>query len=159
MRYHDDLRRLRTLQSWSLALFRRVELDGLIADGAEWSSCRLCEARARQLVKAGRRAAVAAEIEACVELAGAGLLSDPSQISGWLVDLRVAQVGAAGRDLLELARALRSAERPKARGVAMAMLLVRHGQSPLYVGDGPNDIALAANAAQMALSGRDGPDP
>jgi hypothetical protein len=61
-------------------------------------------------------------------------------------------VRAAASELRALARALRSADAPGARGVAMAVLLVRHGQSPLYVGYGPNDVALAAKATRVALT-------
>lgn len=149
-------RNLGTVQDRCVALLRRAELDGLIADGTEWRSRRLCEARGRQLVQARRRAAVATEIETCIEMARSGALSGSSQMPVLLVDLRVAEVCAADHALMALARALRSAERPEARGVAMAMLLVRHGQSPLFVAHGPNDVASAANAAQRALTGPPG---
>ena len=138
--------------TWLLAISRREELDGLIADGIAPSSCRLCEVRSRQLVKRGRRAAIAAEIEERVEQAAAGSFGGFVQPSILLVDLRLAEVRAAASELRALARALRSADPPRARGIAMALLLVRHGQSPLYVGYGTNDVFLAANAARVALT-------
>jgi len=147
---------LERLADWYVAASRHVEVDGLLADGTDGNSCRFCQARARQLVKASRRAALAAELETLIELAGEESQRGRSQTPLSIMDLRVAAVRTARRELLELAHALRSAERPEARGVALAMLLVRHGQSPLYVDYGPDDVALAAKVAMTALTGSPG---
>jgi hypothetical protein len=139
--------------TWCLAVSRRDELDELIADGRPASASRLLEERSRQLVKASRRVALAAQIEALVELAGAAPVSGTRRMPVWLVDLRVAEVRGAGPELRDLARALRSADALSARGVAMAMLLVRHGESPLYVDYGPGELVRAVQATTAVLTG------
>lgn len=144
---------MRRLWSWGVASSRTGWLDALIANGSEAAAPELCEVRARQLVKIGRRVAIAGQIEACVETAETVLRSSRRPASVWLVDLRAAEVRAAAVELVGLAGALRSAEPAEARGAAMAMLLVRDGESPLYVASGPDDIANAANAARIALCG------
>jgi hypothetical protein len=127
------------------------QLDELICRGDLMSAPELCEARARQLVKLRRRVAIAAQIETCVEAAATDLGVSRRRTSVWLADLRETEVRAAAAELLELACALRSRHRVEPRGVAMAMLLIRDGESPLYVAGG-SDIAQAANAARAALS-------
>jgi hypothetical protein len=112
----------------------------------------LSEVRARQLVKVGRRLAIAGQIETCVETAAVDSHRRLRAASVWQVDLRSAEVQAASTELLELARILRSGKRVNARGVAMAMRLVRDGESPLYVARGADDIARAASAATAALA-------
>jgi hypothetical protein len=91
--------------------------------------------------------------EALIELAGAGLVGASSQTPLSLVDLRTEEVRAASSQLSGVAVALRSGEPPVARGVALANLLVRHGRSPLYVENAPNDVQLAAAATTAALIG------
>jgi hypothetical protein len=144
---------VRMLWRWSVARSRAGELDALIAHGDRVAAPELCEARGRQLVKVHRRAAVAAQIETCVEAA-----TDPRgswrRTSAWHVDLRDRAVSAAAAELLDLAHALRAAQRVEPRGVAMATLLVRDGQSSLYVARDTDDVAKAANAARAALSAR-----
>jgi hypothetical protein len=142
---------VRRLWSWGVASSRTGWLDALIANGMEATAPELCEARARQLVKVGRRVALAGQIEACVEMAQTNLRRSQRPASVWLVDLRAAEVRAAAAALIALAGTLRSAEPAEARGVAMAMLLVRDGESPLYVAHGPDDIVKAVNAARVAL--------
>ena len=147
-RVGDTMRRLWT---WGVAISRPSQLDALIATGREATAPGLCEVRARQLVKVGRRVAIAGQIEACVEMAETVRRSSRRPASVWLVDLRMAEVRATAAALIALADALRSAEPAAPRGVAMAMLLLRDGDSPLYVAYGPADIANAANAARIAL--------
>ena len=142
---------MRRLWRWGVARSRAGCLDALIANGREATAPELCEARARQLVKVGRRAALAGQIEACVEMAETDLRRSQRPASVWLVDLRAAEVRAATAALVALAGTLRSAEPVQPRGVAMAMLLVRDGESPLYVAHGPDDIVNAVNAARVAL--------
>ena len=142
---------MRRLWIWGVATSRPSQLDALIATGREATASELCEVRARQIVKVGRRVAIAGQIEACVEMAGTVLHCSRRPVSVWAVDLRAAQVRAAAAELLDLAGTLRSAEPAEPRGVAMAMLLVRDGESPLYVAHGPDDIVKALNAARAAL--------
>lgn len=147
-------RTIQTLWRWGLASSRARQLDELISREDRASTPELCEVRARQLVRGRRRVAIAAQIETCVEMAAIEAGGSRRHTSVWLVDLPAAEVRAAATELLDLATALRSAEPAEPRGVAMAMLLVRDGESPLYVADGPGEIAKAANAARMALSAR-----
>ena len=144
----------RMLWRSSVARSRAAELDGLIANGDRISAPELCEARARQLVKHRRRAAVAAQIEACVEAALTDVRGPRRRTSVWLVDLRDAEVRAAAAELLDLAQALQASGRVEPRGVAMAMLLAHDGESPLYVAYDRDEVAKAANAARTALSAR-----
>lgn len=129
-----------------------AQLDELISRGDRMTAAKLCEARARQLENVRRRVAIAAQIETCVEAAATDLRGSRPRTSVWLADLRQAEVLAAAPELLDLACALRSPDRVAPRGVAMAMLLIRDGESPLYVAGGQGDIAQAANAARDALS-------
>ena len=147
-------RTVRMLWRWSVARSRAGELDELIANGDRVAAPELCEARGRQLVKVHRRAAVAAQIETCVEAAAADPRGSWRRTSAWHVDLRDREVRAAAAELLDLAQALRAAQRVEPRGVAMATLLVRDGESSLYVAHGPDDVAKAANAARTALLAR-----
>jgi hypothetical protein len=98
------------LWRWGAARSHAAELDGLIADGDRLSAPELREVRARQLVKLRRRAAVAAQIEACVEAASTDIRGARRRTSVWLVDLRDAEVRAAAADLLEHSQALRSSD-------------------------------------------------
>jgi hypothetical protein len=147
-------RTVRMLWRWSVARSRAGELDALIAHGDRVAAPELCEARGRQLVNVHRRAAVAAQIETCVEAATTDPRGSWRRTSAWHVDLRDHAVSAAAAELLDLAHALRVAQRVEPRGVAMATLLVRDGQSSLYVARGADDVAKAANAARVALSAR-----
>jgi hypothetical protein len=142
---------MRRLWRWGIASSRASWLDALIANGREATAPELCEVRARQLVKVGRRVALTGQIEACVEVAETDLCRSRRPASVWLVDLRAAEVRAAAAELVDLAGTLRSAEPAEPRGVAMVMLLVRDGESPLYVAHGPDDIVNAVNAARVAL--------
>jgi hypothetical protein len=144
---------VRLLAASCSARAHREELDGLIADGAGPSSSRLCEARARQLVGSRYRSALASEIEALIELAGAASVGASSPPTLSLVDLQIDEVRAARSQLSKVAEALRSADPPVARGVALATLLVRDGRSPLYVENAPDDVQLAATATAAALIG------
>jgi hypothetical protein len=142
---------MRRLWRTGVASSRAGWLDALIANGREATAPELCEVRAGQLVKVGRRVVLASQIEACVEMAETDLRRSRRPPSVWLVDLRAAEVRAAAGELVDLAGTLRSAEPAEPRGVAMAILLVRDGESPLYVAHGPDDIVKAVNAARTAL--------
>lgn len=145
---------LQTLWCWAEARSRARELDELIATGDGVAASELRAARCRQLVTVRRRAALAAQIEECVEAAVTDVRGLRQRTSVWLVDLREPEVRAAAAELLDLAHALRASGRVEPRGVAMATLLVRDGESPLYMAHGPDDVAKAASAARAALSAR-----
>jgi hypothetical protein len=129
---------------------RREELDVRIADGTDSGSSGPCAARSptRCSKPAG---SLASEIEGTIELAERSGGGVSLNISPWLADLRIAEIRAARSRLWAVAQALRSAESPQPRGVALATLLVRDGRSPLYVRHGPRDVELAAEATLAAL--------
>lgn len=137
----------------ALTLCRASQLDALIASGDEASAPELCGFRARQLLKPGCREAIAAQIEACVEMAGSVSRTSGRPTSVWLADLRAAEVHAVEAELLDLARQLRSSEPAQARGVAMAVRLVCDAESPLYGFRVPSDVPGAVHAARSALRG------
>ena len=145
----------RRLMSWGLATARREELDGLIACGFGPTASQVCQARARQLVKKSRRSALASEIDALINVVDEPAVGGPTNPL-WLVSLRVEEVRGARTRLCTLALLLRSIEHPTARGVALAMLLVRDGRSPLFVRYGPADLERAAEATIAALLGATG---
>jgi hypothetical protein len=142
----------RRVLNWGLATARRQMLDELIAGGVDPGSSPACQERARQLMKKSRRAALAAEIDAIVNVVGESRSGDPPSPL-WLASLRVEEVRAARTQLSAVALLLRSIEQPAARGVALAMLLVRDGRSPLFVRYGPADVKQAADATTSALLG------
>lgn len=152
----------RSVISWCEAHLRSEQLDRLIADGLPRSAPgidpatrRLCEARARQLVRRDQRVALALQIERILALAASDAAPGGSRREIWAIDLRLADVRDAGRALEQIAGALRAPESPPARGVARAALLVRDGRSPLYVFSGPHDLRLAAEATVRALTAAD----
>jgi hypothetical protein len=145
---------LRQVMSRVAAHARGRELDELLATGLK--PCELgldpamgdlCQTRARLLRRRSFRLILAQELEDVLRLAGAGAAADPI----WTIDLQLDQVREATAALQQVIAALRSREPPEAHGIALAVLLLRDGRSPLYDRRAHGGLRLAAEAAAHAL--------
>lgn len=110
------------------------------------------QARARLLVGRHFRYALAAEIEGLLAHAAAATAAQRRPASVWTVDLRVHEVRDAASTLRLLANELQAPGTPRAQGVALALLLMRDGRSPLYSSRATGDLQLAAELAARALT-------
>jgi hypothetical protein len=137
-----------------LAIARREQLDELIADGIDPGGSGVHASRVRQIVDRRSRERLALELEAIIETA-ATVPASARQLPPSLIDLRLTEISAAQHRLRALAQALRDAYPPTARGVALTMLLIHHGRSPLYVDYAPGDVTLAAEMTIAALAGQE----
>jgi CheY-like chemotaxis protein len=122
----------------------RDGLDRLLIDGARPDGSAELALRARQLIRAGHRQTLAAEIESYVACVDAGTPSPQA------ADVSAEEVRVARRALLELAEQLRRVPcRP--RGVAMARLLLRDPHSPLFEPSDDHALWRAARDACRAM--------
>ena len=122
--------------SWCAAHARAPELDRMLADGIEPGaladpvSRRRCQARARLLTRQSFRRTLAAQIEEVL-----ALVADSSALSTvWAVDVQLEQLREARASLRLIVGRLEESTPPRAQGVALAVLLLRDGRSPLYGG-------------------------
>jgi hypothetical protein len=153
-RAHDYLARA---LSGCAARLCGAELDAMLAEGAEPDaladpvSHRRCQARARLLVRRSFRVTLAAQIEGVLALAAdSTAIAAPSTV--WAVDIQLEELCEASPSLRLIGAALRQSTPPRVQGVALALLLLRDGRSPLYGGCAPGELKLAAQATALALA-------
>jgi hypothetical protein len=151
-------RYLRSAISWFAAHVHGEQLDRMIAEGSELQASALdaawrrrCEARERVLVRRHLRHALAAELEDLLALAAGETLANRPLRTAWTVDLDVAEILEASESLRLLVARLKAPGRPRAQGVAQALMLLRDGRSPLYAAHGAGDLKRAAELAARAL--------
>jgi hypothetical protein len=163
----DDVNRLRGHRgahgcraralSWCAARLSGAELDVMLAEGVrpdeltDVASRQRCEARARLLERRSFRLTLAAQIEDVLRLAAEPRARAASS-AVWAVDVQLEQLREAGASLQQIVAGLRQSSPPRAQGVALALLLLRHGRSPLYAGRAPGELELAAQATARALA-------
>jgi hypothetical protein len=143
--------------SWVAARMRGAELDARLAEGpdpgalAHAVSRRRCEARARLLVGRGFRRSLAAQIEEVLALvADPGVARAPSAV--WSVDIPLEQLRRASPSMRRIVARLADAKPPRAQGVALAVLLLRDGRSPLYGSRAAGELELAAQTTALSLT-------
>lgn len=144
---------------WYAAHMRARELDELLAAGTQLSvpgtdlaTRRLCEARARLLVRRSFRFALAQEIDDIIRLAASPQAADPSPPTVWTADIQLEEVRDSAEALRLVVGALRTHGPPEVQGIALALLLLRDGHSPLNDRWAHGDLRLAAEAAARALA-------
>jgi len=102
-------------------------------------------------VRPSFRLTLAAQIEDVLLLAAEPIAgAAPSAL--WAVDVQLEQLREAGTSLRQIVAGLRQSSPPRAQGVALALLLLRDGRSPLYAGRAPGELKLAAQATALALA-------
>ena len=141
--YHPDRPPGSVTGHWR-AWRNRDDLDRLLSEGVDRDASPELSLRARQLARAGHRERLAAEIESYVAHVDGG--ATPALAA----DLCADDVRVARRALLELADQLRR-EPCLPRGVAMARLLVRDPESPLFEPAERYALWRAAREARRAL--------
>jgi hypothetical protein len=149
---------LRGAISWFAARAHGEQLDQMIAEGSELQATALdaawrrrCEARERVLVRRHLRHALAAELEDLLALAAGETLANRPLRTAWTVDLDTAEILEASESLRLLVARLKAPARPRAQGVAQALMLLRDGRSPLYDAHAAGDLKRAAESAARAL--------
>jgi hypothetical protein len=145
--------------SWCAARTGGEELDRMIAEGADPdalgadpSSRPRCEARARLLVRRSFRLALVTEFEDVLAHAAGATGADRPPSPVWAVDIDFDWVRAADMPLRLIVAGLRAEKPPRAQGVALALLLLRDGRSPLYRGQASGGLTSAAELAGRALT-------
>ncbi len=138
-----------------LAFVAGPHFDAELANGIRPSTSIGLGARADHITKRGPCLRVARALRAAIEAA-----ERPSPPNPW--DVRVPVAAGAIRsctdEVLALAEALATTDRPPARGVAIARQLVFDGRSPLLLQAEPNRegadrrLASSVHAAQRALT-------
>lgn len=124
-----------------------VESDALV----EPVSRQRCEARSRLLVRRSFRCTLAAQIAGILALlADSTAVGAPSTVSA--VDIQLDELREASPSLRLIVAGLQGSTAPRAQGVALALLLVRDGRSPLYASRAPGELKLAAQATALALA-------
>jgi hypothetical protein len=143
--------------SWFAARTRGAELDAILAESpdpgvlADSVSRRRCDARARLLVGRGFRHSLAAQIEEVLALvSGPGVAGTPSAV--WSVDISLDELRRASPSMRLIVSRLEDAKPPRAQGVALAVLLLRDGRSPLYGSRAVGELELAAQATALSLA-------
>jgi hypothetical protein len=144
--------------SWCAARLRGAELDPILAEGLEPDARRTdpvsrqrCEARAQLLVRRSFRRALASEIEGVLAFAADFTAKGaPSTVSA--VDVQLDELREATPSLRLIVAGLEEPTPPRAQGVALALLLLRDGRSPLYGSRAPGELKLAAQATALALA-------
>jgi hypothetical protein len=134
-----------------LARVFAASLDAALAAGRPPESSRLLAARARHIVAPGRRRALAAHWEhlLCVARQRAG--EPRSRAAATAVPLRAGQIVDAAPAIGELVTRLTVQLPVRARGVAMASVLLTDAAGPVYSRCGTVTLAHALDAAISAL--------
>jgi hypothetical protein len=125
---------------------RRLELDRLLAAGADPSASPLLAARAAQLVEPSTRQRIAA----CLEQFAFAADRPSSRVK--TLPLRGA-VRPNQEALLDLARTLRRGQLQYARGIAMLELILADGTGPAYTEPTADGLAHQLAMAVEGLSG------
>jgi hypothetical protein len=143
--------------SWCAARLHGAELDAMLAEGVEPdelsdpASRQRCQARARLLVRRSFRLTLAAQIEGVLALATDSTARAASS-AVWAVDIQFEQLLEASPIVRQIVAGLQQSTPPRAQGVALALLLLRDGRSPLYARRAPGELKLAAQATALALA-------
>jgi hypothetical protein len=102
-------------------------------------------------VRRSFRRALAEQIEGVLALAADPTAAGaPSTI--WAVDIQLDEVREASRSLRLIVAGLQESTPPRAQGVALALLLLRDGRSPLYGSQASGELRLAAEVTALALT-------
>ena len=128
-------------------LVHRGRLDRLIAEGRDPTTDPRLSLRAAQLARPALRATLARSLLNALRSVDN---SATSRFPSPHIPVAAASVRVCSPELYDLARALNDVD-PRARGVAIARVLVTDGGSPLYM-DGPAEgLRSALLAARAAL--------
>jgi hypothetical protein len=156
-RTHTYLARTLSLSWWAVRV-RGEEFDQMLAEGVETAPRRTdtvlrrrCEARGRLLVRRSFRCTLAGQIEGVLFFAADSTAAgEPGTV--WAADIQPHEVREASPSLRLIVAGLQQSTPPRAQGVALALLLLRDGRSPLYGSRAPGELKLAAEVTALALT-------